>query len=122
MPLTSRARELRRTATPAERVLWRVLRDRAAGAKARRQVPCGPYVLDFLFPSAGLAIEVDGDTHAMPSAVQSDAERDAFLAQQGIHVLRFGNRDVLNNLDGVLQAIIATLATLPVRYPEDRVR
>ena len=60
----ARARALRRTSTPAERLLWRALRNRAlAGAKARRQVPCGPWIVDFLFPATRLVIELDGYSH-----------------------------------------------------------
>ena len=49
LPSTGRARSLRRGSTDAERKLWRLLRDRQLnGAKFRRQVPIGPYVVDFL--------------------------------------------------------------------------
>lgn len=87
----TRARALRRTATPAERKLWQALRDRAvAGAKVRRQVPCGPYVLDFLFAAQRLAIEIDGDTHALPERAAAEARRSAWLSSYGLRILGGG--------------------------------
>lgn len=43
----SRARHLRRTQTPPERVLWQHLRNAQSGVKFRRQHPIGPYIADF---------------------------------------------------------------------------
>jgi very-short-patch-repair endonuclease len=103
----SRARSLRRNATDAERVLWCGLRETLPQAKWRRQVPVGPYFADFLSFSAKLVIEVDGSQHN--EAADYDAERTAFLAGRGYKVLRFWNNDVLNNRDGVLASIAASL-------------
>ena len=59
-----RARELRRTMSLPEVVLWQALRKRRlAGLRVRRQHPMGPYILDFYYPSARLALEVDGQAH-----------------------------------------------------------
>ncbi|HEY7577739.1 MAG TPA: endonuclease domain-containing protein, partial [Acetobacteraceae bacterium] len=70
----SHARALRRDATPAERLLWQGLRNRAVGRlKFRRQVPLGPYIADFYCASAKLVVEVDGVSHIDS---RSDAVRD----------------------------------------------
>ena len=112
------ARALRRASTPAETLLWRALRSRSlCAAKARRQVPCGPWTLDFLFASARLVVELDGDTHATPRAMARDTRRDAWLAERGYEVLRFTNREVLGNPDGVLAVIVAALARRGVSGP-----
>ena len=103
----SRARYLRKNATPAEQKLWRHLRNREfAGYKFRRQHPIGPYVLDFYCPTARVAIEVDGSGHAFSAGQEHDSAREAFLAESGIHVLRFYNQQVYQEFDGVLQAIV----------------
>ncbi len=100
------ARELRKTATDAERLLWRLLRNRALeGAKFRRQHPVPPYVLDFYCHELKLAIEVDGGQHNEPPRKKRDEERTAFLESHGIRVLRFWNREVLHETEGVLEAI-----------------
>jgi very-short-patch-repair endonuclease len=97
------ARKLRRNLTDAERAMWFLLRDRRFdGIKFRRQVPIGPYVVDFASIHHRLIVELDGGQHA--DSV-SDVRRDAFLAAEGWSVLRFWNNDVLSNRNGVLEAI-----------------
>src|SRR5262249_56400047 len=59
------ARQLRSNMTDAERKLWFALRDRRlATYKFRRQVPLGPFIVDFVCYQARLVIEVDGGQHA----------------------------------------------------------
>lgn len=107
----SKARSLRRTATPEERVLWQTLRRHLGRAKFRRQVPMGPYVVDFIAHSARLVIELDGSHHAFQSPY--DEGRTRFLESEGYRVIRFWNRDVTENLDGVFTAIEAALKQSP---------
>ena len=100
--LTNLARDLRQQMTDAERFLWSRLRRRFLGAKFRRQVPLGPYIVDFACMRSKLVIEVDGGQHLENLA---DAARDRWLAENGFRVLRFWNHEVLQNLDGVLERI-----------------
>jgi len=101
------ARKLRRGQTDAERKLWFRLRDRRlSGLKFRRQMPIKSYVVDFCCESARLIIEIDGGQHAERG--DQDAKRSADLEAYGFLVLRFWNNDVLCNIDGVLETIIAT--------------
>ncbi len=98
---------MRRDPTDAERRLWWMLRDRRMAAfKFRRQVPVGPYILDFLCKEALLAIEADGGQHASSAA---DGVRTAWLAARGYRVLRFWNGEILSNPDGVYEAILTAL-------------
>ncbi len=99
-----RARQLRKTATEAEQKLWQVLRDRRlCGWKFRRQVLCGPYVLDFYCHEQRLAIEVDGGQHNQTEQHARDRQRTDYLQAQGLRVMRYWNNDVLQNLTGVLE-------------------
>jgi very-short-patch-repair endonuclease len=108
----STARRLRRDQTDAERKLWVRLRDRRLGGlKFRRQVNIETYVVDFLCADANLVVEIDGGQHAI--ATQADADRTKALEAHGYLVLRFWNNDVLQNTDGVVEAIIETLTPLP---------
>jgi very-short-patch-repair endonuclease len=101
----SRARAMRGAPTDAEFRLWRLLRDRRLnGLKFRRQVPVGPYIVDFLCIGAKLIVEADGFQHADSLR---DNVRDAYLASQGWKVLRFWNNEVLRNRGGVLETILA---------------
>ena len=102
-PARERARRLRRDSTEAERRLWKHLRDRqVAGAKFRRQVPIGPYVVDFVCFEAKLIVEVDGGQHAAPGV---DIARTTLLKTEGYRVLRVWNSDVFENIDGVVSTI-----------------
>ena len=108
--MTARARTQRKRMSPIERKLWYALRGTQLGASFRRQHPVGPYVLDFYCASAGLAVELDGDEHA--SRTIRDHRRKRFLNGRGIRVIRFFNRDVWNNLDGVKELIACELERL----------
>ncbi len=110
--LLNRCRELRRQATDAEALFWSVLRARQlAGFKFRRQHQLGPYILDFFCAEQAVAIELDGDQHALPANVVRDAERSRFLAGRGVTVLRFGNREVLGQLEAVMEHLYAVLTS-----------
>jgi very-short-patch-repair endonuclease len=105
------ARTLRRNATDAERLMWRLLRDRRLdGVKFRRQVPIGPFVADFAAIERRLVVELDGGQHADNS---SDAARDRFLGGNGWRVLRIWNNEVMRNREGVLESIQQALALTP---------
>jgi very-short-patch-repair endonuclease len=61
--------------------------------------------VDFYCPSAKLVIELDGAVHDSESAWQYDEHRTALLTSLDLKVLRFENREVMENLDGVLSVI-----------------
>ena len=104
--MLSRARELRRQSTAAERRLWQLLRSgQLSGLKFRRQHQFGPYVLDFYCAAAQLAIEADGGQHFEPEGIAQDAARTAYLAARGVRVLRFTNVDILTQPRAVVEAI-----------------
>lgn len=103
-----RARRLRREDTDAEARLWSSLRDRRLGGwKWRRQVPLGPYIVDFLCVEAGLVVELDGGQHANQMAY--DARRTRYLEGLGLRVMRFWNSAVLPDSDGVCLSVLDAL-------------
>ncbi len=61
--------------------------------------------MDFYAPKVKLVVEVDGSQHARAEHVTKDARRDAYLAGQGLRVLRFHDLQVLQELDAVMEAI-----------------
>jgi very-short-patch-repair endonuclease len=106
----ARAKALRDRTTDAERRLWRALKAvPVAGTHFRRQVPIGPYVIDFGRLAARLLIELDGGHHSRDEVAASDAARPAWLEREGYRVLRFWNAEVIDNLGGVLDTIYAAL-------------
>ncbi|WP_132249537.1 endonuclease domain-containing protein [Methylobacterium segetis] len=107
---TERARALRRAQTAAEARLWRVLRRRQLnGYKFRRQWPIDGFVADLACLEAGLVVEVDGATHGRPAEQRRDAERSSALGRCGFEVLRVSNADVMENLEGVRETILAAV-------------
>ena len=104
-PLAPLARQLRRDSTDAERGLWRLLRQRPAGAKFRRQHPLGAYILDFYCVEKKLAIEADGSQHFTPEGLAADEARTNHFAEIGIRILHFTNREILMESEGVLASI-----------------
>ncbi|PKP93288.1 MAG: hypothetical protein CVT77_05935 [Alphaproteobacteria bacterium HGW-Alphaproteobacteria-16] len=114
------AKRLRREMTPPEIALWIALRSNAEGLRFRKQHAAGPYVLDFFCAPARLAIEVDGEAHERGDRPARDAVRDAWLAAQDICTLRYAAVEVLGNLDGVVQQIVAVAVERIANYPAGR--
>ena len=101
-----RRRKLRAMLTPAEAKLWLLLqRSQLDGRKFRRQHGIGPYTVDFYCAAERLVIELDGAAHDSESAAAYDEIRDRFLDSAGYAVIRFENRQVFENPDGVLHQI-----------------
>lgn len=87
--------------------MWGELRNRRLnGYKFARQIPIGPYIVDFVCRDVGLVVELDGSQHAED---RSDEKRDAFLNREGYSVLRFWNHEVLRERRAVLDTILAAL-------------
>jgi very-short-patch-repair endonuclease len=101
------ARKFRKSQTPAEQKLWDLLRSKQlAGYKFRRQFPIGTYIADFTCFRHHLIVELDGGQHANSAA---DITRTSELEQQGWHIVRFRNNEVMENSEGVLSAILSEL-------------
>ncbi len=102
--IKARARELRKQAIPAEKVLWEQLRNRRLkGIKFRRQHPLGTYIVDFYCPAHRLVVEIDGEFHRYQA--DQDQARTQEFEDYGFRVIRFWNHEVEQNLDAVLNSI-----------------
>ena len=110
--LKSRARELRREQTPAERKLWFEFLS-AHPEKFTRQKPLGPYVADFYCARYRLVIELDGDSHFTDASERYDLARTQHLASLQIAVVRFTNAEVM----GEFEAVCARIGQALVRRP-----
>jgi len=96
--------------TDAERLLWSKLKGKQLkDLQFNRQKPIGNYIADFYCLKAKLVIEVDGGQHYSCDGKQKDKIRDDYMAQHGLRVLRFSDRDVLKNIDGVIETILRNL-------------
>jgi len=107
------ARQLRRDSTDAEALLWRHLRNRQLGGlKFRGQATLGGAIPDFFCAEKQLVVEVHGGQHSE----EVDAPRTERLEALGCHVIRFWNHQVHENLEGVLERILAEADILPSRF------
>src|SRR5947207_3658312 len=94
------ARSLRSDPTPAERKLWfEFLRD--LPLRFSRQKPLGDYIADFYCAARMLIIEVDGDSHFSNRGELHDKRRTASLEPQGLRIIRFTNREVMDQFQAV---------------------
>ena len=104
--LKQASRDLRNNMTDAEQLLWqRLRRKQILGLQFYRQKPILNFIVDFYCPSVSLVIECDGGQHCTVEGLEADRVRDEALAELGLTVLRFDNRQVLIEIDGVVEMI-----------------
>ena len=104
------SRKLRKNMTEAEGKLWKHIRKRQIkGVQFLRQRPIGNYIVDFYAPETKLVIEVDGGQHFTEEGKRSDRDRDAYLNDLGLRVLRYNNYEVLTNIEGVVSDLTRSM-------------
>jgi very-short-patch-repair endonuclease len=102
------ARDLRKSMTESEKILWkRIRKKQLLGLHFRRQHPYGIYILDFYCFEAQLAIEIDGMIHL--TRIEYDNERTEYLEASGLKVIRFKNEDIETRIEVVIEKIRAYL-------------
>jgi len=100
------SRSLRVNMTEAERLLWEKIRGKQLkGYQFYRQKTIGNYIVDFYCPKAKVVIELDGGQHYSPEGKAKDGVRDGYMKGNGLRVLRFSDKEVFNNTQGVLERI-----------------
>ena len=105
---------LRKNLTPAEALLWTNLKNsQLAGKKFRRQHSIGPFIVDFYCPECRVAVELDGEGHMTETGTEADQKRTEFLKRFNVTVIRFENKEVFDDLEGVLETIQRCLGTTP---------
>lgn len=104
--LKQNSQSLRKQQTEAEKKLWqRIRNDQLLGFRFNRQKPLLTYIVDFYCAKAKLVIELDGGQHYEKIHQENDRLRDKELACLGFTVLRFDNRQVLLQIDNVVEEI-----------------
>ncbi|MBI5428193.1 MAG: endonuclease domain-containing protein [Nitrospinae bacterium] len=109
--LNEKARRLRHNPTPAEKSFWNALRKMPfyPSAAFNRQKPIGGYIADFYCHRFLLAVEIDGGSHGEDKNIAYDARRTACFESLGVKVIRFSNREVRSNIDGVMAQVGETV-------------
>ena len=115
----------------AEVILWNRLKGKQLeGYKFRRQYSVEHFVIDFYCPELKLALEVDGDSHYLPphpllgkegnKGRLSDMQRQSQIETFGIRFLRFTNREIYENLEGVLIKIAEKIKQITSPTPPSK--
>jgi very-short-patch-repair endonuclease len=116
--ILKRAGDLRKNMTEAEKVLWeRIGKKKLIGVTFRRQHPISKFIVDFYSHEALLIIEIDGDIHKNPNVAEHDEGREYELKRLGLSVLRFSNKEVLKNADGVVKRIELFIKDREMSFP-----
>jgi len=104
------SQELRKNMTDAKRPLWSRLRQKQIkGYHFYRQRIIGNYIVDFYCPKGKLIVEVDGGQHYQVDGNMKDKVRDDYIREVGMKIIRFSDREVFKNLEGVLEKIYEIL-------------
>ncbi len=104
------ARKLRLEQTPAEEILWALVRSRRLlRLKFRRQQQLGPFIADFYCHETRLVVELDGGIHSEPEQADRDENREVYLRENRLRVLRFTNEQILQDPETVLRKIAGAI-------------
>ena len=96
--------------TEAERFLWQKIRNKQIKEKRfYRQKIIGNYIVDFYCPKSKLVIELDGGQHYTRKGINQDKRRDKYLQNLELKILRFSDRELFKNTEGVLTKIYCSL-------------
>lgn len=104
------ARIMRQNPTPAEEKLWLYVRNNQLGCKFRRQHPMDIFVMDFYCHFHNLVIEVDGESHLDNEVQAKDLEKEAYIHNEGLYLLRFTNYQVMFDIENVIDKIYETFS------------
>ncbi len=76
--------------TRYEAIVWQTIKTKKCGARFRRQVPIGPYIVDFASFDPKLVIEIDDNSHQH----RDETHRTKTIESQGFAILRFWNDEI----------------------------
>jgi leucyl-tRNA synthetase len=111
--LVNIARDYRSCRTEAENALWQAVRAKKTGYKIRRQHVVNGYIADFINLEKQVIIEVDGGIHRSEEQVEKDNLRTAILNENGFHVIRYTNEEILTDSRAVAYKIKNYLDSVP---------
>ncbi len=110
-----KAENLRFNTTEAEKLLWEKLRKKQLGVRFKAQHPIDKFIADFYCHKVKLVIELDGEIYN--NQKEYDLGRETEIEKFGIKVIRFANKEEINNIDDVIDKIKEYLViTTPTRW------
>lgn len=106
--LTKYSQQLRTNMTKEEKHLWYDFLKKIPYTVNRQKV-LGSYIVDFFIAETKTIIELDGSQHYTETGEKKDRERDSYFDEIGIKVLRYTNRQIHEDFDGVCRDIMLHL-------------
>ena len=100
------AKNLRKNATREEKHLWYDFLSKYE-IRFQRQKAIDNFIADFYCHKAKLIIEIDGEQHYTEDGRQKDEFRTEILEGYDLKVIRFTNRQINTNFQGVCEYIDA---------------
>jgi len=100
---------------PEKKIWYEILSRKQTGYKFLRQHPIGAYIPDFYCRKLKLIIEIDGDSHTTQK--KYDAIRSTYFEGRELSVIRFTNRDILSNIDGVKEYLYNKILQITPSIP-----
>lgn len=102
--LIVRAKELRKSHSLPEALLWREIKSKKInGLDFDRQKVIGNYIVDFFCVKIKTVIEIDDKTHELKE--QHDATRQKYLQNLGLRIIHISAKDVLKNPSSVAELL-----------------
>lgn len=110
--LRERSRAIRNHARSiSERILWNAILNRGRlGVKFKRQRPIGNYIVDFFAAEILLIVEIE--PHSEFEAFDYNVERQRWLEDCGYSIVRFTEKQVLDDFRSVREALLNTVSRL----------
>ena len=106
--LVKNAKALRKQMTREEKKLWYDFLAKYT-VRFQRQKAIDHFIADFYCHEARLIVEIDGAQHYADAEAQKDEFRTEVLAGYGLRVIRFTNRQINTNFQGVCAYIDAVV-------------
>ena len=106
------AERLRRDMTEAEKIIWERVCKNQLEVRIRRQHPIWKFIADFYCHELKLVIEIDGEIHLSNERREYDVSRNIILNEFGIEIIRFTNKQVINETNWVISQIKSKIELL----------
>jgi very-short-patch-repair endonuclease len=115
--ILKRASELRKNMNSAEKLLWSKLKsNQLGGYRFRAQHPISKFIVDFYCNESKLVIELDGDIHKNKIVAERDEGREYELEKLGLSILRFQNKEIIEDIEKVVSAIKMALSNKEINH------
>ncbi|MCD8439857.1 class I tRNA ligase family protein [Tenacibaculum finnmarkense] len=94
-------KEMRLNLSKAEEVLWNELKNKKGASKFRKKYTIGTFLVDYVCLAKNIVVEFSGK--------EDEQARTTYFTNEGLHIVRFTNEEVLENVLGAVSKINNTI-------------